>query len=99
LRTRARNVAIIEVLLSTGIRAAELCQLTRGSISRDASEAILTVHGKGGTTRSVRVTAPVLATIDDYLAERDQATTTELTIHGQVGNRHRSSEPLFAAAR
>src|SRR5699024_5105826 len=99
LRTRARNVAMIELLLSTGIRASELCGLVRGSIVRDGAEGVLTVHGKGGHTRTVRITASVLSAIDEYLSERDQATRSEIALQGQVSARHRNSEPLFMAAR
>src|SRR5690625_3685230 len=64
LRNRLRNVAIVELLLSTGVRAAELCELTRGSISREGREGVLTVHGKGGKTRTVRITSTALAAVD-----------------------------------
>lgn len=98
--TRARNVAIVELLLSTGVRAAELCALTRGSIARTGVDGVLTVHGKGGKTRTVRLTATALAAVDAYLTERDQAAAgDDVVVAGQVGGRRTHADPLFVAAR
>lgn len=100
LPTRARNVAIVEVLLSTGVRAAELCALTRGSISREGREGVLTVHGKGGKTRTVRLTSTALAAVGAYLLDRDQADAgTDVALAGQVSGQSTRNEPLFLAAR
>lgn len=100
LPTRARNVAIVEVLLSTGVRAAELCALTRGSISREGREGVLTVHGKGGKTRTVRIASTALAAVDAYLLERDQADAgTDVVVAGQVGGRSTRNDPLFLSSR
>lgn len=98
--TRARNIAMVEVLLSTGVRAAELCGLTRGSITRTGREGVLTVHGKGGKTRQLRLTAAGLAAVDAYLLERDQADAgTDVTVAGMVGGRSTRHDPLFSSAR
>lgn len=100
LPTRARNVAIVEMLLSTGVRAAELCALTRGSISREGREGVLTVHGKGGKTRTVRIASTALAAVDAYLLERDQADAgTDVVVAGQVGGRSTRNDPLFLSSR
>lgn len=100
LPTRARNVAIVELLLSTGVRAAELCELTRGSISREGREGVLTVHGKGGKTRTVRIASTALAAVDAYLLERDQADAgTDVVVAGQVGGRSTRNDPLFLSSR
>ncbi|WP_157608949.1 tyrosine-type recombinase/integrase [Saccharomonospora glauca] len=98
--TRARNIAIVELLLSTGVRAAELCALTRGSISREGREGVLTVHGKGGKTRTVRLTSTALAAVDAYLLERDQADAgTDVALAGQVSGQSTRNEPLFLSSR
>lgn len=100
LSTRLRNVAIVEMLLSTGVRAAELCELTRGSISREGREGVLTVHGKGGKTRTVRLTSTALAAVDAYLLERDQADAgSDVVVAGQVGGRSTRNDPLFLSSR
>lgn len=97
---RLRNIAIVELLLSTGVRAAELCALTRSSIARQGPEGILTVHGKGGKTRTVRITATALAAVDAYLTDRDRADAgTAIVVAGQVGGRRTHADPLFVAAR
>ncbi|TLW89254.1 recombinase XerD [Saccharomonospora piscinae] len=98
--TRLRNVAMVELLLSTGLRAAELCALTRGSIDRTGREGVLTVHGKGGRTRQLRLTDAALASVEAHLIERDQADAgTEVTVAGHTSGRGRGHETLFIAAR
>jgi integrase/recombinase XerD len=52
-RTPERDVAIIIVLVDTGLRVSELCQLTVGDVDRGAGELVVT--GKGNKRRRVYV--------------------------------------------
>jgi len=56
---------IVSLLDETGARIAEICGLQLEDIDRSGSRIIL--HGKGGRTRSVKVTSNLLRQIDDYL--------------------------------
>lgn len=60
-----RNLAIVEILLETGMRVGELCQLTIDNI--DDSLKIILVNGKGGKQRYLPLGAEVEAAINDYL--------------------------------
>lgn len=50
---QVRDKAILSVLLDTGIRASELCDLTIGNLHTDAKDAYVRVHGKGDKWREV----------------------------------------------
>jgi len=63
-----RDVAIVEVLLGTGIRVGELLDLKRGDIVlNDRSGALIVRRGKGGQPRRVPLRAGVRKALDDYL--------------------------------
>ena len=73
----ARDVALVELLYSSGLRVAELVGLdvqpsasARGWI--DAAEAMAHVLGKGSKRRSVPVGAQALQALQQWLAVRDQ---------------------------
>lgn len=57
---------IVEVLLSTGCRVTELCQI----MISDITGASLTVHGKGNKDRTVYLNAKAQLAIEAYLKER-----------------------------
>lgn len=61
-----RNVAILELLYSTGLRVSELVSLAETSISRDTWT--IRVRGKGSKERVVPVGRPALDAVDAYLA-------------------------------
>lgn len=66
----ARDVALIEVLLGTGVRVSELLALCRGDIVLKARSGALTVRrGKGGLTRTVPLTADVRNALKAYLEQ------------------------------
>jgi site-specific recombinase XerD len=69
-RWPARDTAIIAVLISTGIRLAELVALNTSSITGQAGEYQLDVTGKGGKYRAIPVLDPLVQTIETYQAER-----------------------------
>ena len=62
----ARDVAILELLYASGLRASELCAITINDIQLD--EGSVRVFGKGSKERVVPVGQQACAAIDDYLA-------------------------------
>lgn len=50
---QTRDKAILSLLLDTGIRASELCQLVIGNVHTDPRDAFVKVHGKGDKWREV----------------------------------------------
>lgn len=63
-----RDEAIIRVLLDAGVRVAELCGLTLGSVDLDHEMAMVT--GKGNKVRPVYLSARTVRALDRYLRER-----------------------------
>lgn len=59
----ARDLAILEVLYSCGLRVSEACGLNIG----DVDERAVLVKGKGGKERLVPISPPALHAIDHYL--------------------------------
>ena len=64
-----REKAIVELLLSTGCRISELCQMRIDELDDDA----IIVHGKGNKDRTVYLNAKAQVAIKNYLAERKDA--------------------------
>ena len=62
-----RNIAIVELLYSTGIRVSELCGVDLEDIDR--SRNTVRVFGKGRKERTVPLGAPALKAIDRWLQE------------------------------
>lgn len=65
-----RDLAVLAVLLLTGLRSAELLALRVGSLSGRAGERRLSVVGKGGRWRSVPVEESLCVLLERYLASR-----------------------------
>lgn len=63
-----RNRAMLEVLLSSGMRISELVSLNRSQLDESGR---LFIRGKGKKERFVYLTARAVAWIDKYLATRD----------------------------
>lgn len=63
-----RDVAILELLYSAGLRVSELASLTTGQV--DWLNGLLRVRGKGGRERVVPVGAPALAALKRTWADR-----------------------------
>ena len=61
-----RECAIIELLLSTGCRVSELCQIQISDIQQDK----ILVHGKGNKDRTVYLNAKAQLAISKYLSQR-----------------------------
>ena len=62
-----RNIAIIELLYSTGIRVSELCGLDLEDIDRARNT--IRVFGKGRKERTVPLGAPALKAIDRWISD------------------------------
>ncbi len=54
LKCAARNIAVVELLFSTGIRISELCNLTVQDVNLNESE--VRIHGKGNKERMIHLT-------------------------------------------
>nr|WP_211207398.1 tyrosine-type recombinase/integrase [Stackebrandtia nassauensis] len=66
-----RDVAVVAVLLLTGLRSSELLALRAGDVAGGAGERRLVVRdGKGGADRVVPVEGPLEVLLADYLASR-----------------------------
>lgn len=63
--TRLRNVAIFELLLSSGVRVNELCELNRSQINLEDCSMI--VFGKGAKEREVYFNVKAQKALKDYL--------------------------------
>ena len=76
-----RDRAMFELFYSSGLRLAELAGLDVDSGSRngwvDATEGMVTVHGKRGRARTVPVGQPALAALSTWLEARAQFPATE----------------------
>lgn len=72
-----RDLAILELFYSSGLRLSELCKARLETL--DFDEGFLRVTGKGGKTRIVRVGRKALAAISDYLAKERPALVTKKT--------------------
>ena len=64
-----RDIALVELLLGTGLRVSEALALRRGDVTLNARSGEVRVRrGKGGISRTVPLTATVRRTLNDYLA-------------------------------
>lgn len=79
-----RDHALIRVLLDTGVRVSELCQMTVSGTDLDAE--MTTVLGKGGRPRAIYFSARTVSALDRYLRARG-------------GNPHSSSDHLWLSQR
>lgn len=64
--TSSKDAVIVEVLLSTGCRVSELCNIQLQEITNDR----VTVHGKGQKDRTVYLNAKAQLAIARYLSDR-----------------------------
>lgn len=77
-KNRLRNIAMTEVLYSSGIRVSELCRLNRNSI-RDRK---FTVIGKSSAPRLCFITTRAEKAVADYLAVRDDSSPALFVTRG-----------------
>lgn len=65
---KPKNKAIFEILLSTGCRVSELCQIKQSEISGNE----ILVHGKGQKDRTVRMNAKAMKALENYMNSKCQ---------------------------
>src|SRR4029450_3331441 len=88
----ARDVAVLEVLYSTGIRVSELCGLDLNDLDRDRR--VIRVFGKGSKERTVPLGAPALRAVDAWLgAARSQLMTDQSGSAIFIGDRGKRIDP------
>lgn len=69
-----RDIALVELLLGTGLRVAEALALEVGDISLGERSGAVTVRrGKGGQGRTIPLIAPVRRALSDYLEQEQPA--------------------------
>ncbi|GAA2806861.1 tyrosine-type recombinase/integrase [Saccharopolyspora taberi] len=84
-----RDLAVLATLLCTGVRSAELLDLTVASLAGRAGDRRLHVRGKGGKNRSIPIEDALDSVIQSYLQSR----------RARFGERLPGSEPLFVDHR
>jgi integrase/recombinase XerD len=72
-----RDLAILELFYSSGLRLSELCKLRLEMM--DSEEGFLRITGKGGKTRIARVGKKALEAISNYLANERPGLVTKKT--------------------
>lgn len=85
-----RDIALVELLLSAGLRVSEALALQRDDITiGERSGQVVVRSGKGGQTRTVPLTSPVRKALKNYLE------TLPLTVYGElwVGQRGPLRDP------
>jgi integrase/recombinase XerC len=88
----ARDVAVLEVLYSTGIRVSELCGLDLNDLDRERR--VVRVFGKGSKERTVPIGAPALRAVEFWLTKaRPQLTTDESGAALFIGERGKRIDP------
>jgi site-specific recombinase XerD len=84
--SQLRDIAIVELLLGTGLRISELLALqVIDIVLKDRSGEVVVRRGKGGSQRRVPLTAPVRQALRDYLASQPDLQATDLLWIGERG--------------
>jgi integrase/recombinase XerD len=91
-----RDLALVELLFGSGLRASELVSLERGAI--DPARPFAIVRGKGGRERLVPLSAPALAAVAAHRAGLPPAGRW-LFPGGRGGGHHLTRERLFQIVR
>lgn len=89
-----RDVAILELLYSSGLRVAELCSLALGAY--DEQRGLVRVLGKGGKERSIPVGGPARSALERWLAVRHELLTPESPELVFLGARGGALDPRVA---
>lgn len=87
-----RDVAILELLFSTGLRVSELARLKRTELNLEKDE--FTVRGKGGKLRIVFLSNGARGSIRDYLAGRRDDHPALFIRHDRAAKRSSEIEAL-----
>ena len=89
-----RDLALVEVLYSSGLRVSELCALLLRDVDRERRS--LTVLGKGGRQRTVPLGVPALRAIDRWLAVRPRVAVAGSPATVFLGARGGALDPRVA---
>lgn len=93
---KSRDIAIVTLLLHTGLRVSELCALTPGDIVLRARSGTLTVRfGKGGKRREVPLNATARKALSGWLDKRGQIEGPLFTSQKGGGLQPRAVEHLI----
>ena len=83
---RVRDVALITLMLHTGLRVSEVAHLKLGDVELSSRKGSLTVRGgKGGKYRSVPLNADARKALGAYLEERPEIKDGDCLFSGQRG--------------
>ncbi len=91
-RWRLRDLVVLELLFSTGVRVSELCKLSRETVTLSDRSVRLLIDGKGRKERVIQIeTTEIVALLEAYCREFG----TEIGEHGAllINDRGRSMEP------
>jgi integrase/recombinase XerC len=87
-----RDVALLEVLYSTGIRVSELCGLDLNDLERDRR--VIRVLGKGSKERTVPLGGPAMRAVDAWIGRaRSQLITDQSSQALFIGERGKRIDP------
>ncbi|MDP4510287.1 tyrosine-type recombinase/integrase [Nonomuraea turcica] len=82
---RLRTAALLGLLLTDGLRVAEVCAADMADLGYRRGYRTLTVVRKGGKKRSYPLAPPIAAALEDYLTDRaDRAGTTREQLAGPL---------------
>lgn len=84
---RKKDIAIAELLLNTGIRVSELCNLTMDYMEISERKGIIKVLGKGTKYREVPLNSDARKYLKEYLAIRPQNTSHYVFISQKTGTK------------
>ena len=85
------HICILEILLNTGIRVSELCNIKLQDIQLSPRKGTLTVYGKGNKVRTIPLNVDVCKAIRDYLAVRKDIKGNDYLLIGQRGELKRNA--------
>lgn len=88
------HICIIEILLATGLRVSELCNIRLRDVEISERKGSLRVIGKGSVNRTLPLNKDARKAIQDYLAVRP-ADESELLLIGQRGALKRNAINLI----
>ncbi len=75
-----RDLAIVTLLLGTGIRLSELVGLTIQNVTLNNGSSVIKVRGKGDKERTIPLNKDVVAVLEKYLKARPEVETDKLFV-------------------
>ena len=91
-RETLRDIVVLELLFSTGVRVSELCTLSKDTFALEEDGLRLLIHGKGGKERAIQITTPeLLQLVRIYCSEFSKEIETQGSI--LLNRRGRSLRP------